>query len=370
VHRGGTVLVRDGRITAVGVDLAIPEGARILDARGKRVLPGFVAATGEAIGISGAAPAAGSRWADALDPFDRRLEIALGSGVTALHAAAPLQGPWAANGAVLRAAPRDGARIVLREGASLGTNYARASASDRLALEDLLRAGARHLREAEEAVRNRREPPRPSVPPEILAALRREIPIRVPASRKDEILDALRLAEDHGVRLVIEDALEAWRVAEPLARQGATALVCTRWKSRDPRLEEPNGGNIGVAGILERAGARFCLLPPGGPGTPGNGFRMGGLAGRDLMNLPIEGCFAVRGGAGEAEVLRSMTLGAAEALGVADRIGSIEPGKDADLILLDGDPLHYRTVVDVALVEGKVLYERAKSDLFRDLPGR
>ena len=204
----------------------------------------------------------------------------------------------------------------------------------------------------------------------MLAALRREIPVRVPAMRKDEILDALRLAEAHGVRLVLEDALEAWLVPERIARLGATAILTPRDKYRDPRIEEPHGGNIAVAAVLEKAGARFCLLPPGGPGEAGNGLRMGGLAGRDLMNLPIEGAFAVRGGASEGAVLRAMTLGGAETLGVADRIGSIDPGKDADLIVLDGDPFHYRTVVDMALIEGKVLYERSKSALFRDLPGR
>ncbi len=147
-------------------------------------------------------------------------------------------------------------------------------------------------------------------------------------------------------------------------------MVTPRDRRRDSGNPEPNGGNVGVAGILEKAGARFCLQPPGGPGTVGGGLTMGGLAGRDLMNLPIEGCFAVRGGASEAETLRSMTLGAAEALGVADRIGSIDPGKDADLILLDGDPFHYRTVVDLAMIEGKVLYERSKSNMFKGLPGR
>jgi hypothetical protein len=147
-------------------------------------------------------------------------------------------------------------------------------------------------------------------------------------------------------------------------------VVTPREKMRDPRIREPHGGNLAVAAVLEGAGARFTLLPVGGFFQVGHGLRLGGLAGRDLANYPLEGAFAIRGGASEAAVLRALTLGAAEALGVADRVGSVEPGKDADLLVLDGDPLHYRTVVDLALLEGKVFYERTKSSYYRDLPGR
>ena len=260
--------------------------------------------------------------------------------------------------------------MVLKEPASVTVNFARASIADRLAFEDQLRRGLAHLEAVEAARREKRGEPRSPVPGEILAALRRELPVRLPAVRQDDIRDALRLARDYRLKVVLESCLEAWILPEAIAREGATAVVTPRWKSSDPRIEGPNGGNIRVAGILDGAGARFCLLPPGGFGGPGDGLRLGGLAGRDLLTYPLEGAFAVRGGAGEAAVLRALTLGAAEALGVDDRIGSIAPGKDADLILLDGDPLHYRTMVDLAMIEGKVLYERSKSEFFRDLPGR
>lgn len=370
VYRRGTVLVRDGKVWKAGVDLALPEGARVIDVAGKRVLPGFVAADADSLGLVQGGARPGSKYADCLDPYSRINEIALGCGLTALHNTAGNRGFWTSQSAVIRPAAGDAARMVLKENAAIWVNWARGTASDRMQFEELLRSGAKNLKDAEEARRAGREPPRFGGPAEIVAALRREIPVRVPASRKEEILEALRLAETYGVRMVIENATEAWLVAEPLARFGATAVVTPRNKSRDYRLVEPNGGNIGVAGILEKAGARFCLQPPGGPGMIGGGMTMGGLAGRDLMNLPIEGCFAIRGGASEGETLRSMTLGAAEALGVADRIGSIDPGKDADLIVLDGDPFHYRTMVDLAMIEGKVLYERSKSNLFKDLPGR
>ncbi len=370
VYRRGTVLVRDGKVWKAGVDLAVPDGARVIDLAGKRLLPGFVAADAEPIGLVQGGVRPGSLYRDCLDPFSRANEVALGSGITALFNASTNRGFWTGQSAVLRPALGDAGRMVVKENAAVWVNWSRGTATDRMQFEDLLRGGAKALRDAEEARRLKREPPRGNVPAEILALLRREIPVRVPAVRREEILDAIRLAETHGLRLVVEDAHEAWLAAEALARVGATSVVTPRNKSRNPAIDGPNGGNIRVAAILEKAGARFCLQPPGGPGMIGGGLTMGGLAGRDLMNLPIEGCFAIRGGASEAEVLRSMTLGAAEALGVADRLGSIDPGKDADLIVLDGDPFHYRTVVDMAFIEGKLLYERSKSTLFRGLPGR
>jgi len=375
--RRGTVLVRDGRILKVGVDLEVPEGARVLDASGKRVLPGFVAPRGSGIGLSPGQPQPGSRYRDAVDAFARSNELALAAGVTAFHAQAPARGGVSSDlTAVLKPAAGDRDRMVLREPASLVVAWTNAAAADRVSFEESLRRGRAWMRENEEVQRLaargvKRDPPRKTVGDEVLAALRRELPVRIAASRAEDIRDALRLAGDHGLRLVIEDATEAWVLPDEIARAGATAIVTPRRKVRpDPRADHPTGGNLEVAGILERAGAKFCILPPGSLGGPGDSVALGGLAGRDLLAYPIEGAFAVRGGASEEAVLRALTLGAAEALGVDDRIGSITPGKDADLILLDGDPFHYRTVVDLAMIEGKVLYERSKSSLFQKLPGR
>ncbi|NUN53839.1 MAG: amidohydrolase family protein, partial [Planctomycetaceae bacterium] len=371
VVRRGTVLLRDGRIDRVGADLPVPEGARVIRTDGKRVLPGFVGVDAEPVGISGGSPRPGSLFRDALDPHSRGNELALGSGVTALYAtSASQQGFLVTQTAVLRPALGEAPLMVLKEPAAVWVNYARGPSADRVGFEDQLRRGRKHLQDEEEARRSKKEPPRPPVGPEILAALRGEIPVRVPAAWRGEIRDALSLSREFGVRVVLEDCLEAWIVPEEIARAGATAIVTPRNRRRQEGREDAHGGSLETAAVLERAGARFCLQPVGGFTQPGGGFRLGGLSGRDLTDYPVEGAFAVRGGASEGAVLRAMTLGAAEALGVADRIGSIEPGKDADLIVLDGDPLHYRTVVDMALVGGKVLYERSKSSFFRDLPGR
>ena len=90
----------------------------------------------------------------------------------------------------------------------------------------------------------------------------------------------------------------------------------------------------------------------------------GGIAGRDLMQLNMDAAFTVRGGVTDEAALRAVTLSAAEILKVADRVGSLEPGKDADISILDLDPLDYRSFAEIVLVNGKVVYEKDKVSFF------
>jgi imidazolonepropionase-like amidohydrolase len=95
--------------------------------------------------------------------------------------------------------------------------------------------------------------------------------------------------------------------------------------------------------------------------TLSSSISLNGLAGRDLTSLPLEAAFAVRGGASERKALAAITIAPAKLLGVDDRIGSVEVGKDADLLILNGPPLDYRTYVETALVNGRVAYRRGEA---------
>jgi imidazolonepropionase-like amidohydrolase len=89
-----------------------------------------------------------------------------------------------------------------------------------------------------------------------------------------------------------------------------------------------------------------------------------GILGQDLNTPHVDAAYTVRGGLADHKALRTITLDSARMLGVADRVGSLEAGKDADVLILDGDPLHYRTFVETALVNGKVVYEKAKEPFY------
>src|SRR5262249_36896126 len=97
---------------------------------------------------------------------------------------------------------------------------------------------------------------------------------------------------------------------------------------------------------------------------------LGGIAGRDIMHLPIEADFAVRGGLSEQAALEAITIVPARVLGVDHRVGSLEVGKDCDLIVTDGDILHYQTFVQYAVVEGKQVYDKSQELYFAHIRPR
>ncbi|MDP6060521.1 MAG: amidohydrolase family protein, partial [Pirellulaceae bacterium] len=107
-----------------------------------------------------------------------------------------------------------------------------------------------------------------------------------------------------------------------------------------------------------RAGVPFAVA------ALSSSISLNGLAGRDLTSLPLEAAFAIRGGCSEATALAALTIVPARLLGLQDRLGSIEKGKDADLIILDGPPLDYRSYVETAIVSGKVRYDRVKDHVY------
>jgi imidazolonepropionase-like amidohydrolase len=134
----------------------------------------------------------------------------------------------------------------------------------------------------------------------------------------------------------------------------------------DPKDPERTGSNMAAAAILAAAGVPVAITVPNNR-YGGSGVGTGGILGQDLNTPFVDVAYAVRGGMDDRKALRTITLDAARMLGVDDRIGSLEPGKDADILILDGDPLHYATFVEVALVNGKVVYEKAEDPPFRHI---
>ena len=131
-----------------------------------------------------------------------------------------------------------------------------------------------------------------------------------------------------------------------------------RKASRNRRTARLTGSSIENAGILHDRGVKIAILPAG------SGISLGGITGRDLLALPIEAAFAVRGGLPDKAAVESITIGAARLLNIDKRVGSIEKGKDADFIVCDGDLLHYNTLVQWTVVNGRVVYDKQKDSLF------
>lgn len=195
--------------------------------------------------------------------------------------------------------------------------------------------------------------------PELIRLLKHEIALRISADTVGEISDMVDLANELDYDLVIEGGTEAWLVAKDVGEADAQIIYTPRRRRTARRgQEKTSGSNVESPGIFQEAGIPFAVS------ALSSSISMGGIAGRDLSSLPLEAAFAVRGGADEKTSLKSITITPARMLGLDDRIGSIEVGKDADLLILNGPPLDYRTYVEQAIVEGNVCYDRAKDKVY------
>lgn len=437
VVRGGTIIIRNGKIAEVGQGLRIPDGAETIDATGRTITPGFVAIGMSGIGIQarggggpgGGGPGGGGGGgggnedlADALDPFDRNIKLALSAGITSGCAQvgaggggrrgrrdpeAPFVGldPDAVElesmtpqseqdfGSELPTCPCCGLTYLPLEPIDetpqprpqqqrqIVVKMSFGSLDGMLASRDVFYdspagslAGAqavhdwrrqfeqarkylRELAEHEAAIRagERKQPPRNPVSEELLKLVKKEIPLRATAESVGQIRAMIALAKELDYRLVIERATESWVIPNELSEAGVSVILSPR-AQRQPQFgrEDSTGSFIETPRVLAAAGVPFATT------ALSSAISLGGIAGRDLIALPLEAAFAIRGGATEAQALESITIVPARMMGMADRIGSIEPGKDADLLILDGSPMDYRTWVETAIVNGRRVYDRSE----------
>jgi hypothetical protein len=135
-------------------------------------------------------------------------------------------------------------------------------------------------------------------------------------------------------------------------------------RTRSETLVRDGGSSIENAAILHRHGVQVAVIPA----SPG--ISLGGIVGRDLLHFATEAAFAIRGGLPEAAALEALTIVPARMLGIDWRVGTLEKGKDADLIVTDGDLLHYQTWVQWAIVEGKVVYDKQEEMYFAHIRPR
>lgn len=403
IFPGGTILMQGTKILKVGgADLKVPDGAKIIDARGKIVAPGFIV-TNAALGSGGLT---GGQIKDSLDPFSLSISLALSSGITSAYvsgggggggfggrrgggggrAAAP-GGALSTANAVIKMIEGDTEGMVAADPAvytlSIGAGGgggrgggrfpgggggASSMLSTRWEVRDQLARAKLYLDKQIQADADRKagktvaNPVPPADAAAVLPLLRKERILRVNASSVSEIQWALRLVDDFGIRMVLTPATEAWVIPDEIAKRNVLLIITARDRSLpDERKNAGSGANFDALGLLQKAGVRFALLPPD------TSFSTGGELGRDLMTYPLEGAYAMRGGMDAQGALEALTITAAQTLGMEQRIGSLEEGKDADILILSGDPLDYRSFVEKTFVNGRLLYDKSTSTFFRDI---
>lgn len=355
--RRGTILVKDGRILKLGTRVRIPKGARRIDAQGMQIYPGMVA-----VDSSGLVRGRGTSIRDDIDPYALNIDLGLAGGLTIVQSGGGL--------AKLKRGTLDG--VLVGETGWVNLSYSTTSPSGRRKLREEFAKVRQYLRDQRSWALDKElgedvgeAPEAKGLNKDYLALLKGEATARFSANSLKDLLATCDLLEEYPMQSVIFGGREAWACAGRLGRVGAQLVITPRSKSwADDSVNRPSGWTIENARTLWEHGVPFAILPNE------RWISTGGLAGRDLLTLPMEAAFAIRGGLPQKAALRAVTIDAAKMLGVDHRLGSIEVGKDADLIICDGDLFHYRTFVQWAVVDGLVVYDKMKAPYFSHIRPR
>ena len=347
VLRDATVLSRAGKIKAIGHDVFVPDDAKVLDATGLRVYPGLIALNTRGI----TSRMGGSDIADSFDPYSQNLVLALAAGITTVYE----------SGAAGKLKRREIKDVVIGEKNLSTLTYSSGNARGKAELDSKFEAAAAYLRryreweEKKKTDKELKEPSSRGVDPGVRGILEGRTLARFNATSRTDLLGIARLAQKYKFRPVIEGAVEAWTVAAELGRAGAYVVVVPRQRrDKSEELVHEGGSSIENAAILHRSGVQVAIQ------ASSTFIDLGGISGRDILHLPIEAGFAIRGGLPDQAAMESITIVPARILGVEHRVGTLEVGKDADMVVLDGDLMHYQSLVQYTVVEGKLVYEKSK----------
>ena len=364
--KDGVVLVKDGKIEKVGAGLEVPAGYR--ERRARVVTPGLIDAH-TVVGLTGylnqpqdqdqlepSAPIQPElRAIDAYNPEERLVAWLRGFGVTTIHTG---HGPGAlVSGQTMIAKTRgkdvDAAVVVpvAMVAATLGsgarTTEEGKSPGTRAKAIALLRAElikAQEYASKRETAEKGKEPERSLRLEALGAVLRGEAPLLVTVHRANDIVTALRVAQEFKVRLVLDGAAEAYLVKDQIKKAGVPVIVHPTMARDFGETENMSKEN---AAILRRSGIRVALQ---------SGFESYVPKTRVVL---FEAAAAAAYGLTFEEALAAITIDAARVLGIEKRVGSIEPGKDADLALYDGDPFAWTSHCVGTVIQGEVVSEGA-----------
>lgn len=352
----GTIVLRGGRIVAIGTSLATPAGARVIDATGKHVTPGMIdnhSHIGAAVSDLNDFPkliGPDHRFLDALNWLDPDFEDAVKGGVTTI-VTGPGSGENVSGMAVVIKTFGDdyGRRMLLEKGGmkfAMGVKGRDRYPATTMGVAANLRQYLIRTQEYVAAQKRWEDGGRTGAPPardlayEAMAGvLDRSTYVRAHVHSATDVMTLVRLKEEFGFELTLHHSTEAYKVAPELAKRNISAVVL------------PLGPRIGVgedamAGPYElwKAGVKVAMHTDA-----------------PVINqkwLRLCAALAMRYGIPEQEALKMVTLNAAEIARVGDRVGSLEVGKDADLVIFDGEWYEPRSLVETVIGNGRVIYQR------------
>lgn len=371
-YDNGYILVKDGKIAAVGPMDECPEDNEIIDAKGRFILPGLVDAhthvgiLEDSVGFEGddvnemTDPVTPHlRGIDGIYHSDRSFEEARQWGVTTV-----LSGPGSANVicgqfAALKTYGRCVDEMVIKEPCALKVAFGENpktvyheknhAPSTRMATAAILREQFYKAKEYMEQWEEYRKDSEENDKPEfdmrleaLIPALKGELIVKIHAHRADDIVTAIRIAKEFNLKITIDHCTEGYLIADILKENNTRVILGPMLTDRS-KIELRNQ-SLAAPGILARAGIPVAIMTDH-PCVP-------------VQHLLLCAAIAVREGMPEEEALKAVTVNAARAAGIDDRVGSLEKGKDADIVIFSGHPFDYKTKVEFTIIDGKIVYSR------------
>lgn len=370
IIENGDLLLDGGKIVEIGKGITISPDTQVIDIEGKLVFPGMIDAhchlglLEDAIGFEGddvnemTDPVTPHlRGIDGINPLDRTFEEAYQGGVTTVAT-----GPGSANvvGGQFAAIKTCGncvdemiikepiaMKIAFGENPKRVYNSKKAAPMTRMAtaaiLRETLMKAQRYKEKIESAGEDKSKLPNFDMKLEaMLDVLEGKIPLKAHAHRADDILTAIRIAKEFGLKVTLDHCTEGHLIADIIAKEGCSAIVGPSFGYRS-KFELKNLSFV-TPGILNRAGVKVAIMTDH-PVIP-------------VQYLPLCAALSMKSGMEEEEALKAITIYPAEILGLQDRVGSIEVGKDADIVVWDGHPFDIESKVLYTIINGEIVYQR------------
>ena len=376
-YENGYILIDNGKISAIGQDIKevenmLQNNAIQIDAKGGYVLPGLIDAHchigmwEDAVGFEGDDGNESTdpvmphlRAIDAIYHADRSFVEAYENGVTTV-----VTGPGSANViggqfAALKTYGRYVDEMIIKQPVAMKVafgenpktiyNEKHQAPMTRMATAAILRESLFEAKEYKERLKSFISNPDEYEKPDfdfkkdaLVQVLNKEIPLKAHVHRADDIMTAVRIAKEFDVNITLDHCTEGYLIKEVLAETGLSVIVGPLITDRS-KIELKNQ-NLKTPGILSKLGIKVAIMTDH-PCVP-------------EQYLCLCAAIAAREGMDEKEAMKAITINAAEIIGINNRVGSIEIGKDADIVIYDGHPFELKTQVQKTIINGNVIYER------------
>lgn len=364
------LLIEGGKIVSIAEAIDVPDGAQVLDAEGAWVLPGLVDAhchlglVEVGLGFGGmdvnekTDPVTPQlRAIDGINPLDPCWQDAVQGGVTCVATGPGSTNTIGGQFAVLKTygdcVDEMAIKAPLAMKCAFGENLKRAYGDKGKApmtrmgnaavLRETLKKAKEYALKLESGNESDKTPPVDMKMEALLPVMRREMPLKAHAHRADDILTAIRIAKEFDLKLTLEHCTEGHLIAKHIAKAGVPAITGPSFGF--PGKPEVLKKSFKTPMVLQRAGVLTAIMTDH-PVIP-------------IERLNIMAGLAMKEGLSFEEALAMITINPAKILGLDDRVGSLEPGKDADVVIWSGNPLELMSEPLFTIIDGKIVYEKA-----------